>query len=73
MTTAPNISMKEARSAKPGELLLGEDWVSPEVVADTALREGRGRRGLVSLNRSPLVRVCLRRTPRAAPRRMMRD
>ncbi|EKE17473.1 MAG: hypothetical protein ACD_10C00438G0004, partial [uncultured bacterium] len=43
MTTAPNISMKNARSAKPGELLLGEDWVSPEVVADTALREGRGR------------------------------
>ena len=56
MTTAPNISMKEARSAKPGELLLGEDWVSPEVVADTALREGRGRRGIVSLNRSPLAR-----------------
>lgn len=56
MTTAPNISMKDARSAKPGELLLGEDWVSPEVVADNALREGRGRRGIVSLNRSPLAR-----------------
>lgn len=56
MTTAPNISMKNARSARPGELLLGEDWVSPEVVADTALREGRGRRGIVSLNRSPLAR-----------------
>lgn len=57
MTAAQNISMKNATPAKaPGELLLGEDWVSPEVVADSALSEGRGRRGIVSLNRSPLAR-----------------
>ncbi len=56
MTAVPNISMKDKPSVKPGELLLGEDWVSPEAVADTALREGRGRRGLVALNRSPLAR-----------------
>ncbi|MFC3182786.1 sensor N-terminal transmembrane domain-containing protein [Cypionkella sinensis] len=57
MTAAQNISMKDATPAKkPGELLLGEDWVSPEVVADSALSEGRGRRGIVSLNRSPLAR-----------------
>jgi two-component system sensor histidine kinase ChvG len=48
--------MKNATPAKPGGLLLGEDWVSPEVVADSALSEGRGRRGLVSLNSSPLAR-----------------
>ncbi len=56
MTLAANIDMKEARPAKPGELLLGEDWVSPEAVADPTLTEGRGRRGIASLNRSPLAR-----------------
>ena len=56
MNAAANISMKDAGRQKAGEVLLGEDWVSPEGVADTALREGRGRRGLVSLNRSPLAR-----------------
>ncbi len=57
MTLASKISMKTARPApKPGELLLGEDWVSPEAVADQSLSEGRGRRGFGALNRSPLAR-----------------
>lgn len=56
MTAIQPIPMKTARSAKPGELLLGEDWVSPAAVADPALQQGRGRRGIVSLNRSPLAR-----------------
>ena len=56
MTAFPQISMKDARPAKSGEVLLGEDWVSPEANADPALRVGRKRRGLVSLNRSPLAR-----------------
>ena len=43
-------------SPESGELLLGEDWVSPDVTADNALYEGRVRRGIVSLNRSPLAR-----------------
>ncbi len=55
MTAQPRIS-KEGRPSKSGDLLLGEDWVSPEHLVDPALREGRGRRGLVSLNRSPLAR-----------------
>jgi two-component system sensor histidine kinase ChvG len=42
--------------AKDGDVLLGEDWVSPETLADEALRANRGRRGIVSLNRSPLAR-----------------
>jgi len=42
--------------AKDGDVLLGEDWVSPETLADEALRADRGRRGIVSLNRSPLAR-----------------
>lgn len=50
------LSMKDASLAKPGKLLLGEDWVSPDALAEHALSEGRARRGLSTLNRSPLAR-----------------
>lgn len=56
MTTAPGINMTDVAPSKSRELLLGEDWVSPDAVADSALREGRGRRGIVSLKHSPLAR-----------------
>ena len=56
MTASPQISMTDPRSSQPGGLLLGEDWVSPEAVADPALRKGSRRRGIVSMNRSPLAR-----------------
>ena len=56
MTALPHLAMNEKATGKPGELLLGEDWVSPSAIADPGLRVGRGRRGLVSLNRSPLAR-----------------
>jgi len=39
-----------------GRLLLGEDWVKPEALAEHEMRAGRGRRGLIALNRSPLAR-----------------
>lgn len=48
--------MKDASLAKPGKLLLGEDWVSPDALAEHALSQGRARRGLSTLNRSPLAR-----------------
>ena len=55
MTTLPRLG--SAKNAKrDGDVLLGEDWVSPETLADEALRADRGRRGIVSLNRSPLAR-----------------
>jgi two-component system sensor histidine kinase ChvG len=56
MTAAAKIDPDKASPAKPGELLLGEDWVSPEVLVDPVLRAGRKRRGLMTLNRSPLAR-----------------
>ena len=56
MTAIPQISMKDASGTKPGQVLLGEDWVSPAAIADPGLRLGRGRRGFFSLNRSPLAR-----------------
>ncbi len=55
MTAQPRLS-KEGRPPSSGDLLLGDDWVAPDHLVDPALREGRGRRGLVSLNRSPLAR-----------------
>jgi two-component system sensor histidine kinase ChvG len=38
------------------EVVLGEDWVSPQGNIDAELREGRKRRGLFAINRSPLAR-----------------
>lgn len=43
-------------AAGRGDVLIGEDWVAPEGATDPAIRAGRRRRGLVSLNRSPLAR-----------------
>ncbi|MBC7477618.1 MAG: sensor histidine kinase [Pseudorhodobacter sp.] len=54
MTAVPLIN--SAKKRKSGEVLLGEDWVSPASMADTSLRDGRKRRSLVSLNNSPLAR-----------------
>ncbi|MFZ1470134.1 MAG: sensor histidine kinase [Paracoccaceae bacterium] len=55
MTAAPRIAMDDPRPRKTGEVLLGEDWVSPDATVE-GLRETRSRGGLVSLNRSPLAR-----------------
>lgn len=56
MTAAAKIEPPSPPPARPGELLLGDDWVSPDTLADTVHRAGRRRRGLISLNRSPLAR-----------------
>ncbi len=61
MTATPRISgtgkdARPAASSRPGDVLLGEDWLSPDQLADPALHQTRVRRGLVSLNRSPLAR-----------------
>jgi two-component system, OmpR family, sensor histidine kinase ChvG len=38
------------------EVVLGEDWISPQATVDAELREGRRRRGWITTNRSPLAR-----------------
>ena len=43
-------------SEKKADVVLGEDWVGANAAADTELRAQRGRRGLISINRSPLAR-----------------
>ncbi len=56
MTAVPRMSVNDPAPSRPGDVLLGEDWVSPEARVEPDLREHRGRRGLVSLKRSPLAR-----------------
>ncbi len=57
MTALPKAAaLPEKEPERPGDLLLGEDWVSQDAMGETALRAGRTRRRMVSLNRSPLAR-----------------
>ncbi|WP_136645571.1 sensor histidine kinase [Tabrizicola sp. YIM 78059] len=56
MTSAPRLSSMEDQPPKrSGDVLLGEDWVSPDATVER-LKEGRGARSIVALNRSPLAR-----------------
>jgi two-component system sensor histidine kinase ChvG len=55
MTAAPRIGQDDSRPKRSGDVLLGEDWVSPDATVER-LKDGRGGRSLVALNRSPLAR-----------------
>jgi two-component system, OmpR family, sensor histidine kinase ChvG len=56
MTAIPEAPMAQKRNQKSSEVLLGEDWVSPESMVDSSLRDGRRKRSLAALNHSPLAR-----------------
>jgi two-component system, OmpR family, sensor histidine kinase ChvG len=47
---------KVAGDGAKGQIILGEDWVSPDLLSDQALRGARRKRGFLSLNKSPLAR-----------------
>jgi two-component system sensor histidine kinase ChvG len=55
MSSAPRIAPNNVRPKRSGDVLLGEDWVSPDATVER-LKEGRGGRSIVGLNRSPLAR-----------------
>lgn len=55
MTFAAGIGLGKAKP-KETDVVLGEDWVAPEGVIESELREGRAKRGVISLNSSPLAR-----------------
>lgn len=55
MTAMPQIGLRDPRSPKGADVLLGEDWVSPDA-ADPSVRETRSKRGMMALKRSPLAR-----------------
>lgn len=44
------------KTTSRADVVLGEDWVSADSAVDQEIRVGRERRGLISLNRSPLAR-----------------
>lgn len=57
MTIAPRIDTHKSTAAeRPGEVLLGEDWVEAESRSDPGLRAGRRGHRLFALKRSPLAR-----------------
>jgi len=59
MTAAQKFPLSGSTMAKEPakeQVILGEDWVSPEVLSDQVLRGARRKRGLLSLNKSPLAR-----------------
>lgn len=48
--------MQKSKKAKNTDVVFGDDWVAPQVTSETEVRERRARRGLISINRSPLAR-----------------
>ncbi len=55
MTLASEIDLRDAKPVKDEELVLGDDWVTPQA-DNAAVQERRRRRGFISINRSPLAR-----------------
>ena len=55
MTSSPRIVYEDPRPKRSGDVLLGEDWVSPDTTVER-LKEGRSGRSIGGLNRSPLAR-----------------
>ncbi|PWK60136.1 two-component system sensor histidine kinase ChvG [Roseicyclus mahoneyensis] len=51
-----DLSMTNRRARARGDIVLGEDWDRPHSSVETELKAARARRGLISLNRSPLAR-----------------
>ncbi|MBO6865981.1 MAG: sensor histidine kinase [Pseudomonadota bacterium] len=58
MSLAEGMDMRDSSPAEKREddVVLGDDWVAPDSTVERELRESRARRGLFSLNRSPLTR-----------------
>ncbi|WP_424944420.1 sensor N-terminal transmembrane domain-containing protein [Aliiroseovarius crassostreae] len=48
--------MRDTKSTSSSDVVIGEDWVGPQSKLETELRDRRARRGLISINRSPLAR-----------------
>ena len=44
------------RTARSGDVVLGDDWVAPDSTVEQEMRVSRARRGLFSLKASPLTR-----------------
>jgi len=56
MTFASRIDVRDSEKRKGADVVLGDDWIAPKTTADLEVRAKRARRGLISINRSPLAR-----------------
>ncbi|TMV85297.1 HAMP domain-containing protein [Thioclava sp. BHET1] len=56
MTAAPRFDMSDPKPKRDADVLLGEDWVSPEEAVDSEMMARRSRSSFISLNHSPLAR-----------------
>ncbi|MDI3337898.1 sensor histidine kinase [Defluviimonas aestuarii] len=56
MTRMSRIGLRDQPESRRADVVLGEDWTAPDGIVESELREGRERRGFISLNRSPLAR-----------------
>lgn len=54
MSSVPRIGQQDPRPKRSGDVLLGEDWVSPEATVERL--KDRSGRSIGGLNRSPLAR-----------------
>lgn len=56
MTAVPDPRLDRPNFGRPGDVLLGEDWVSPDAMAEAPSTRKRRRGGLAVIERSPLAR-----------------
>lgn len=56
MTLASGIDVQDSKVSNSADVVLGDDWVAPKTTAHSEVRAKRARRGLISINRSPLAR-----------------
>lgn len=59
MTISPKIDVRDLNSVRKAarpEVVLGDDYVAPYSVGELELQDRRSKRGLITLNRSPLAR-----------------
>ncbi|PPB82255.1 two-component system sensor histidine kinase ChvG [Albidovulum inexpectatum] len=56
MSVISGFSLRRRGERRGADVVLGEDWTQPDEYVDAELQEGRSRRGLITLNRSPLAR-----------------
>jgi len=50
------VNVVGAKPAKHADVVLGEDWIGPNAAAESEARAKRDRRGVITMNRSPLAR-----------------
>jgi two-component system sensor histidine kinase ChvG len=56
MTIASRIDVANSKETKNADVVFGDDWVAPNTTSETEVRDRRARRGLISINRSPIAR-----------------